>query len=77
MESSPWHAFCNSTVPGAVGFVVFSVITLRVTRTLNGAVNAAFCCGQGSQHMGGAKENGVEGAMFWQCCAPFGWVLSS
>lgn len=43
MESSIWHAFCNSTVPGAVGFVVFSTIILRVSLTLSAAVNAAFC----------------------------------
>lgn len=34
---SAWHAFCSCSIPGALGFVAFSSLTL------SGTVKAAFC----------------------------------
>lgn len=65
----PWHAYCGSSVPGALGFVGF------LTLTLSRAVNAAFVSGWGGHDLGAVKEKGVEGAVLEQCCASFGLPL--
>lgn len=41
VSCSHWHAFCNCSVPGTLGFVFFSTPTLSVTLTLSGALKAA------------------------------------
>lgn len=70
MKCFPSNAFWSCNIPGGLGFVVFKTLTSSISLNISRAVKATFCCGD--KHMGGTKQEAVEGAMFGQCCVSVG-----
>lgn len=72
VQYSPRYAYCSCSVPGALGFMVFSTLTSAVTITLVLTLTLAEQLLLYGVDTGGTNKD-LEEAMLWHSCATIGW----